>query len=451
MKPHLKTILACATMLGSLIASAQTPWQIESYFLSYLQGNHTPFASTRTISPDAIASTEHTVWQSWLKANNLFIEEKLPVLAPLTADKSWRWNLPDTLEPAASMPFYWGIKGDSKPKDGYPFFLYLHGSGPKDHEWANGIKLGQRFNDAPSIYFIPQIPNEGEYYRWWQRAKQFAWDKLLRQVLASSQVDPNKIYMFGISEGGYGSQRLGSFYADYLAGAGPMAGGEPLKNAPAENLRNTAFSLRTGDQDFGFYREQLTRYTKRALDSLQRLHPDGYTHQVELIPGYGHAIDYDPTTPWLRQYTRNPYPKHVTWENFEMDGLYRDGFYNLYVDQRSNPDTSARTLYEMDINGNDINLCVSLVEYTTTETDPRWGIALDFAKYYTRAATGVVTVYLNNQLVDLAKPVTLTVNGNVAYHGLLPPTLENMVNSCARFFDPARIYPAAITVDLSRL
>ncbi len=226
---------------------------------------------------------------------------------------------------------------------------------------------------------------------------------------------------------------------------------EPLKNAPAENLRNTAFSLRTGDQDFGFYREQLTRYTKRALDSLQRLHPDGYTHQVELIPGYGHAIDYDPTTPWLRQHTRNPYPKHVTWENFEMDGLYRDGFYNLYVDQRSNSDTSTRTLYEMDINGNDINLCVSLVEYTTTETDPRWGIALDFAKYYTRAATGVVTVYLNNQLVDLAKPVTLTVNGNVAYHGLLTPTLENMVNSCARFFDPARIYPAAITVDLSRL
>ena len=33
----------------------------------------------------------------------------------------------------------------------------------KDHEWSNGIKLGLSFQDSPSIYFIPQIPNEGEY------------------------------------------------------------------------------------------------------------------------------------------------------------------------------------------------------------------------------------------------------------------------------------------------
>ena len=53
-----------------------------------------------------------------------------------------------------------------------------------------------------------------------------------------------------------------------------MAGGEPLKNAPAENLGNTAFSLRTGAEDKGFYRDRLTGYTAAALDSLQRLYPD---------------------------------------------------------------------------------------------------------------------------------------------------------------------------------
>ena len=65
-------------------------------------------------------------------------------------------------------------------------------------------------------------PNEGDYYRWWQVAKQFAWEKLIRQALVEGNVDANRLYVFGISEGGYGSQRLASFYADYWAAAGPM-------------------------------------------------------------------------------------------------------------------------------------------------------------------------------------------------------------------------------------
>lgn len=75
----------------------------------------------------------------------------------------------------------------------------------------------------------------------------------------------------------------------------------------------------------------------------------------------GHGIDYKLTTPWLKQYTRNPYPKHVSWENFEMDGLYRNGFYNLFVEERSNDDTKSRTHYEMDIQENNISLKVDLV------------------------------------------------------------------------------------------
>lgn len=104
-------------------------------------------------------------------------------------------------------------------------------------QWA------QIFDDAPSLYFVPQIPNEGGYYRWWQLSKQYAWEKLFRQALAYGVADANRLYVLGVSEGGYGSQRLASFYADYWAAAGPMAGGEPLKNAPADNCANIGFSF----------------------------------------------------------------------------------------------------------------------------------------------------------------------------------------------------------------
>src|SRR3712207_9049605 len=69
-----------------------------------------------------------------------------------------------SLEPDAVMPYYWGTKGE-KPEKGYPLYLYMHGSGGKESEWATGLSICQRFADAPSVYFIPQIPNEGAYYR----------------------------------------------------------------------------------------------------------------------------------------------------------------------------------------------------------------------------------------------------------------------------------------------
>lgn len=217
--------------------------------------NHPTDTQLQTpIEGNNVANYQAMVWTAWCEANKGLQEEKLIAPDDLQQEKHSAWNLPTCLEPNATMPYYYGRKGASAENGATtkaPLFLYLHGSGPKQTEWANGIKLGQRFQDAPSIYFIPQIPNEGEYYRWWQLAKQYAWEKLIRQALASGEVDANRLYVFGISEGGYGSQRLASFYADYWAAAGPMAGGEPLKNAPVENCANIGFSFLTGADDRG--------------------------------------------------------------------------------------------------------------------------------------------------------------------------------------------------------
>lgn len=418
------------------------------YFTNYLNGQTALYTEKTPLNMADISKHQASVWQAWVDANNNFSEQKLPTLDKLANAKSGNWTLPESLEPHATMPFYWGYKGDTAPQEGYPLFLYLHGSGPKAQEWKTGLFICNNFNDSPSVYFIPQIPNEGEYYRWWQKSKQFAWERLLRQAFISGKFNPNRIYCFGISEGGYGSQRLASFYADYLAAAGPMAGGEPLKNAPAENCRNIAFSLRTGAEDNGFYRNKLTQYVKDEFARLHALYPDNFINNIEVIPGYQHAIDYRPTTPWLKQYTRNPYPKSFSWENFEMDGLYRKGFYNLAVIERSNSDEQSRTYYEMNIVDNKIDLKVEIVTYKCIETDPMWGIQLKFEKSYQPATTGKVLIYLNDQLVDLNREVTLMVNGKEIFKGIVQPELRHLINSCATFFDSERLYPAAIEVEI---
>ncbi len=421
---------------------------LTAFFYKHMNGETALWSDSEPISADQIVAKREEVWNLWKKACESYNEEKLIALNTLGSNSTGRWKLPANLEPNATMPYYWGTKG-TEPADGYPLFLYLHGSGDKDSEWITGLNICSGFDDAPSAYFIPQIPNTGNYYRWWQKAKQFAWEKLLRLAFASGKIDPDRVYFFGISEGGYGSQRLASFYADYLAGAGPMAGGEPLKNAPVENCRNIAFSLRTGANDNGFFRNTLTQYTKDEFDRLQSANPGSFEHNIQLIPGMGHGIDYSPTTPWLKNYTRDPYPKTVSWENFEMDGLYRDGFYNLYINERSNNDANSRSYYEMSITGNAITLNVQTVKYQTTETNS--GIDMKFAKTYTPATKGKITVYLSPELVDMAQPVTLTVNGKTAFNDNVGLDTKHLINSCGIFFDPERLYPAAIEVDLSAL
>ena len=439
--------IALTLMLAGGVAAAQTTEQMRHYFEQGLRGEQPAPPKTRSFAPKRIARKRAEVWQAWLQANrSVDNADTLPAADSLAAAPRGQWTLPPELEPDARMPFYFGSKGP-KPEAGYPLYLYLHGSGPKEQEWAAGLALARRFDDAPSLYFIPQIPQEGAWYRWYQKSKQFAWQRLLRQALLRPDVDPARLYVFGISEGGYGSQRLASFYADYWAAAGPMAAGEPLANAPAENLGNRGFILRTGASDTGFYRNTLTRYTAEALDSLERLHPSAFRHRVELIPGAGHAIDYRPTTPWLSRFVRDPHPRHFLWEDFEMDGQHREGFYNLVVDRR--PDSLLRTRYEVELRENVVRVQVDDIHYQTLQTDSVYGIAMKFSRTYTPARRGAFTLYLNEQMVDLSRPVAVIVNGRQVFKGRLRPNTAHMLRSLSVFNDPLRIFPAAVRVNLS--
>lgn len=354
------------------------------------------------------------------------------------------WTLPDSLEPNAKMNFYLGVKGDM-PKDGYPVFLYLHGSGPREHEWANGLRLAKMFQDGPSMYIVPQIPQEGAWYRWWQRSKQWTWERILRILMSMPEVDKNRIYVFGISEGGYGSQRLASFYADYWAAAGPMAGGEPLINAPVENLAHVPLSFLTGDKDYMFYRHLLTKTTGEKLDSMQRLFPNEYKHRVELIPDKGHSIDYTPTTPWLAQHKRNAQPRHFIWENLEMDGLKRNAFYNLQVLEETD---AYRTRYEFTANAdNSIDIKVDGVKYNATWKDPHWGIDMLFSKDLTPAQHGHLRIFLSDQLVDLKKKVTVRINGKQVFCGKVKSSKKTRKLSQELWGDPMRDFKHAVEVN----
>lgn len=441
MKPLLTLLLS----LFFLSARAQCDTAaLRGFFLESLRGGR-PALPEQRFPVGRIGECRAAVWAAWCRAYRQSAGPQLPPLQPLDSAETVAWAIPSSLEPHAVMPFCYGSKGTA-PAAGYPLFIYLHGSGPKQREWETGLRLCRSFDDAPSAYIVPQIPNEGPWYRWWQRGKQHVWERMLRSALASGSVDPDRIYIFGISEGGYGSQRLASFYADYWAAAGPMAGGEPLRNAPAENLCNTGFSLLTGADDAAFHRNRLTALTAEALDSLENLYPAGYRHRVRLIPDKGHFIDYSSTTPWLSLFTRNPVPKHLIWEDYAMDGRHREGFANLWVIER--PDSALPTRYDVHIDGNEVRVTVENVSYTVIERDERLGIDLRFSRGYEPATSGRFVLFLSEEQVDLTSRLRVVVNGRQVFAGKPRPDVRCLAQSALLFGDPRRLFPAAVEVEI---
>ena len=447
MKRFLITALMACFVLASNAFGLQgrKARKIKEFFISTMQNGGGTYTNNKKVATDDIEEVRERVWKYWCEAVAEFDGKEL--MTPFAQDEArdtGYWKLPQELEADAIMPYYFIKKGEL-PGKGYPLLLYMHGSGNKIREWETGFRLCSSYNDAPSLHFIPQIPRE-DHYRWAIQSKQWAWEKLLRLAFASGYIDANRIYFYGISEGGYGSQRLASFYADYLAGAGPMAGGEPLKNAPAENLANIAFSLRTGEKDYGFGRNMMTHNLSAVIDSLQKKHPGLYNHFVEIVPGMGHGIDYDKTTPWLVKHTRQAHPRYFYWENYDMYGRKRTCFYNLKVNEPSTVNDDERTCYEMSITDNTIELVVKNVVYTTTKE--LGGIPMFFEKSYSTANRGNVTIYINEKLFDLSQPIKVIVNGKEAFNGKITPRMQDFIRSCAEFFDPERIFPASITVEI---
>ena len=188
------------------------------------------------------------------------------------------------------------------------------------------------------------------------------------------------------------------------------------------------------------------RYVREELDSLEDLMPTEYRHSVTLIPGQGHHIDYTQTTPWLSHFKRNACPSHFIWEDYDMDGRHRSGFYNLLVEKR--PDNQRRTRYDVSISkdSNRVDIVIENVNYTTTQRDSIFGIEMKFSRTYDVASGGAFTLFLNEELVNLRTPVRVFVNGRRVFLGTPRLDVNSMARSVAAFYDPRRIFPAAIEV-----
>jgi len=181
---------------------------------------------------------------------------------------------------------------DYDKQEALPLLLFLHGSGErgndlelvKKHGPPMLIAAGKNF---PFIVVSPQCPSG----QWWEPIELSA---LLDSIIKKHKVDEQRIYVTGLSMGGFGSWRLAFHSPERFAAIAPICGGG--EKYWVERFRHLPVWAFHGAKDTGV---PLKR-SQVMVDELKRL---GGNPQLTIYPNAGHNA-------WTETYNN---PKFYEW------------------------------------------------------------------------------------------------------------------------------------------
>src|SRR5665648_324006 len=147
-----------------------------------------------------------------------------------------------------------------------PMIVFLHGSGERGTDLEKVKAWGppaivEKNPDFPFIVVSPQCP-EGQ---WWNT---YLLKGMIDDMLAKYNVDKSRVYLTGLSMGGFGAWELAMTFPDYFAAVAPICGGgNPLL---ASKLKNTPVWVFHGMNDKSVPEQQ----SAIMVDALKKIGAD---------------------------------------------------------------------------------------------------------------------------------------------------------------------------------
>jgi poly(3-hydroxybutyrate) depolymerase len=130
----------------------------------------------------------------------------------------------------SNLPFRYFVPPDYDGSEAYPLILFLHGAGERGSD--NEAQLNNSANGAmrllddanlalqPVFMIAPQCPTNG----WWSGATLASAIGLVDQLAQTYAIDPDRIYVTGLSMGGMGTWSAVTSQPGRFAAAVPMSG-----------------------------------------------------------------------------------------------------------------------------------------------------------------------------------------------------------------------------------
>ena len=364
-------------------------------------------ADPQPIEVENLAEAREEAWNTYANA-----QLNDPTLLQETQDCAMTFG-------EATMRYTVQVIGDM-PENGYPLYIAMHGGGSgdtpevNDEQWDEmkdyysaaldcGVYVAVRgVRDTWDTHFNP------ESYP--------LYDRLIRYMILTQNVNPNRVYLEGFSAGGDGVYAIANRMTDRFAAAN-MSSGHP-NGISMVNLYNMPIQLQAGEFDDEYDRNRVTAEYGLKLDALQAEY-GGYEHRTLIHYDCGHNYeDYEPThipvmadvAAWLNDGDRTT----VDVDSFPpdyMDDFIRDPYPTSIIwDLSTRADTrETETFYYMS------------APYTTNEGMIKVASAGDNAfAIEAEDVNGEFSIMLNEYMVDFSRPVTFIINEEETTLNLTP-------------------------------
>ncbi|KAB2899645.1 MAG: prolyl oligopeptidase family serine peptidase [Dokdonella sp.] len=140
-----------------------------------------------------------------------------------------------------TLPFRYFVPPGYDPSHAYPLILFLHGAGERgtdnEAQLDNQANGAMRLLDDANLAEQPVFMVAPQCWGWWSGDQLEAAVRIVDQLAAQFSIDPQRIYITGLSMGGMGTWSAVTAHPGKFAAAVPMSGnGDPADAATVRAL-----------------------------------------------------------------------------------------------------------------------------------------------------------------------------------------------------------------------
>jgi predicted peptidase len=204
-----------------------------------------------------------------------------------------------TIQKKVELDYLVSLPDDYETRDRWPLLLFLHGAGErgsdvqqvKTHGPLKEIEKGRRL---PFLVVAPQCPER----QWWDAEELTAFVDYLE---TKYKLDPGRLYVTGLSMGGFGTWGLAIRNPGRFAAIAPVCGGGEAEKAHL--IKDVPAWVVHGDAD-----PVVPLAASKAM--VEALRAAGGTPRFDVIPGGGHDVwtafyGRDDLYEWLLSHRKN--------------------------------------------------------------------------------------------------------------------------------------------------
>lgn len=314
----------------------------------------------------------------------------------------------------------------------YALIVCLHGYGFTGEEYLERwrTRLAEDY-----LLACPTYPSGA----WFTRRAEEVVLETIREVRRRYHLDPDRIFLTGMSNGGIGAWLIGMHHAPLFAGLAPMASGLDNVLMPfLANLRNTPIYLIHGAKD-QVMPVDLSRSIAKELDTLG--YPYVYReHQREHPIAGGHYFpkeELPALVAWFNRQRREPLPTSVT---LVRDASHFQPFNWVRLDSTDSIAAFSEDL--VDKRDEQIKRRVYARLDASITGSNRIEVRAEHVRRY--------SLFLNEQLIDFSKPLTVLTNGRLSFEGTVRPSVETLLRQARLRQDPERLFSVHLTITIDK-